>query len=83
MWEEPATDAKGCAKLFSKLMKERPQSWSDNMLQSIEDLTDGDEQMRFLAWCADPTNACGNKDRVFKTTENLTLIYNIDLLKYI
>ena len=47
MWTEEATNAKSCAQLFTKLMAERPQAWSDNMLQAIEKLEDGDEQFGF------------------------------------
>ena len=66
MWTEKDTTARGAAETFTKLMKARPDSWAENMNTAVKDLHDSTEQLKFLAWTADPTNACGTKDRVIE-----------------
>ena len=63
MWAEPNTTARTCADKFTELMKEQPDNWAGNIITAVKDLKDGDEQLQFLAWCADPKNACGTKGR--------------------
>ena len=63
MWKEPNISARNCAEEFTKLMSERPDNWADNLITAVKDMKSGDEQLRFLAWCADPKNVCGTKDR--------------------
>ena len=66
MWADKKNTARSAAETFLQLMKERPTSWSDNILRSVEGLNDPDQQMQFLAWLADPQNRCGNRDRTFE-----------------
>jgi hypothetical protein len=65
MWSTEIINARTCAKKFTDLMGERPQCWSDNLINSVNGLEDEMEQMKFLAWCGDPTNACGSSTRTF------------------
>ena len=38
-----------------QLMKDRPTSWGENLIECCKDITETDEQMMFLQWLADPT----------------------------
>ena len=71
MWTADANTARTCAEKFDRLMKERPTAWSDNFLESIKELTNPDEQLRFLAWCSDPMNKTGARDRIIKESKNI------------
>ena len=48
MYPSVANTAEKAAVKFKKLMKTRPGYWAENMCDSIEKLTDGDEQVKFL-----------------------------------
>ena len=69
MWEENATTAKLAAQKFLQLMKTRPNYWAENIQESVQFLEDEQEQMLFLQWCADPTNACDSKNRTLEKAE--------------
>ena len=61
MWPEKCDTAERCAAKFLKLMKDRPQNWGDNVNDAVADLEDGDEQVKFLAWMADPRGTTNNR----------------------
>jgi len=63
MYPEIADNAEKCAAQFLKLMKDRPGYWAENVNDSIMDLKDGDEQIKFLAWMADPQGITNNRKR--------------------
>ena len=63
MWRDPDTTARTCAETFTSLMKANPDNWANNLISAVKNLKDEEEQLQFLAWCADPRNVCGTKGR--------------------
>ena len=63
MYPETADNAEKCSAKFLKLMKSRPGFWAENVCDSIQDLSDGDEQVKFLAWMADPQGRTNNRTK--------------------
>ena len=61
MYPEIGDDAVSAAKLFREKMKNHPDHWGTNLLESVENLKDS-EQMKFLAWMADPKGKCRKKN---------------------
>ena len=57
MFQTKCDTAKLASEKFSKLMVKKPNSWAKNIIESVKDLRDEDEQMLFLQWCADPSGS--------------------------
>ena len=58
MYPEIGNNAISASKLFREKMKAHPGHWGDNLLESVENLKDPDEQIKFLAWMSDPQGKC-------------------------
>ena len=57
MFQTKCDTAKLASEKFQTLMQKKPKCWAENMIESVKDLRDEDEQMLFLQWCADPSGS--------------------------
>ena len=67
MFEEKVTTARLGAKLFTEMMKTKPDCWGENLYTAFQHIDDEKEQMMFLKYLADPQNKTDLKDRVVET----------------
>jgi len=61
MFQEKNTTAKMCARIFEKKQQQNPKKWAENIVESIKDLTNENEQLLFLQFLANPTGNPGKK----------------------
>ena len=67
LFPEKNTTAVHCAKRFRELMKERPGFWAENVVDSIQDMTNSFEQIDFLRYMADPKGVTPGRNQHCKT----------------
>ena len=72
MYPEKADSAIKCAIKFRKLMKERPTFWAENVQDSIEHLTDSNEQIKWLKFMADPMGKTNNRHTTVPLTTDVS-----------
>jgi hypothetical protein len=67
LFPEKDTTAVQCSIKFRELMKQRPDFWGENIVNSMKDCTESKEQIDFLRFLADPTGSVPGQNKDITT----------------